>query len=243
MKSERKKIKHLLPPIFLIGAMFFNLAAYPVPEKYDNINNQPPIIQKVKKEEIEEINKIINEYECNGIECGNTGIGTYLTENNIKIDDSTKRFLDYNTGRYYQTVFDDNGNIIKFQQEIQCVGYVAILSDLYGLPSITGLSFVFPGEIIPKEIKNNEKTISNIGRYIIINPKYEEIPEKGLFLGKKHVGAFFTQKKSVLVAEANCNRNYSTKYKCVGDGEARLYELTKEEFIDFLIKNNYFILY
>lgn len=44
------------------------------------------------------------------------------------------------------------------------------------------------------------------------------------------------------VTEANCNRDLKPGY-CVGDGLVRTIEMDHKEFLDFLKRNNYFLLY
>ncbi|MEM5878670.1 MAG: hypothetical protein QXF12_07390 [Candidatus Aenigmatarchaeota archaeon] len=191
---------------------------------------------------IEKIAEIINSYP--GLEKAKIGIGTWIKNKGVNVTPEVQRHLDRNTERFYENIYI-NGKRIKLKQQIQCVGYVSMLSDLDGLPFILGYNFLFPGEIIPSEISSNEKHVSNIGGYIISNPRIygtiEDIPQKGLIIGKRHVGAFFKEYGEIIFTDANCNRDLKPGY-CFGDGKVRVYKFNFDEFKEFLESNGYYII-
>ncbi len=200
---------------------------------YENIGND-----KELRNDIEELQKWINRYQMFHDENSKEGMGDWVAKN-YPISDPLKSHLNSLTNSYWR--IDSNRN--KVYQEIQCVGYVGILAELYPhlFPYILGINFKFPGEIIPEEIK---------GRYMVnskglnfINPNYvkpEKIPESGLFLGSKHVGAFSKDYNNIIVTEANCDRSRYSNI-CDPDGDVRTYDMVPDEFLKFLKNNGYVI--
>ncbi|MEM4367914.1 MAG: hypothetical protein QW350_04555 [Candidatus Aenigmatarchaeota archaeon] len=140
-------------------------------------------------EQIYELQNLINKAPTDDNEFK---MRTYLTQKGLKLPRPIVEFLNNSTNAYQQKIYTKDGQKLILKQRIQCVGYVIILSNLFPeIPYIEAHSFVWPGEIMPREILPEENT-TNIGPYIIQRPfSNDKLPEMELYIGSRYFGAFF----------------------------------------------------